>query len=81
MSNPLIDFDDLPPFSKIQPEHVEPAVEQVLRESKQQIDELASKISDYKWENFIQPLEEIEDRINKTRSRTTKRCGKLITTV
>ncbi|MGD8571404.1 MAG: oligopeptidase A [Gammaproteobacteria bacterium] len=66
MSNPLIDFDDLPPFSKIRPEHVEPAVEQVLRESKQQIDKLASEISDYNWDNFIQPLEDIEDRINKT---------------
>ena len=28
MSNPLLSFTDLPPFSQIKPEHVKPAIEQ-----------------------------------------------------
>ena len=32
MSNPLLTFTDLPPFSQIKPEHVKPAVEQVIEE-------------------------------------------------
>jgi len=65
MSNPLLEFDGLPPFSKILPEHVEPAIEQLLAESKQAIDELLESKLDFNWENFIQPLENIQDRINK----------------
>ncbi len=66
MSNPLLEFNDLPPFSQILPEHVEPAIDQLLSESKQHIDSLVSKTEQYSWENFIQPLEDIQDRINKT---------------
>ncbi|MCI0507643.1 MAG: M3 family metallopeptidase, partial [Gammaproteobacteria bacterium] len=65
MSNPLLEFQDLPPFSNILPEHVEPAIDQLLSESRQQIDHLAARTQDFTWENFIQPLENIEDRINK----------------
>ena len=65
MNNPLLTFQDLPPFSQILPEHVGSAIDQLLAESKQQIDELATKTSNYSWENFIQPLEDIQDRINK----------------
>ncbi len=31
-NNPLIDYPALPPFSQIQPEHVLPAVEQLVAE-------------------------------------------------
>jgi oligopeptidase A len=33
MSNPLLDFDDLPPFDVIRPEHVGPAVERLLTDA------------------------------------------------
>ena len=65
MSNPLLDFQDLPPFSQIRPEHVEPAIEQLLSASKKRIDDLADNTTDHSWDNFIQPLEDIQDRINK----------------
>jgi oligopeptidase A len=65
MSNPLLEFQGLPPFSQIRPEHVESAIEQLLSESKQQIDQLATHIRDATWDNFIEPLENIQDRINK----------------
>ena len=31
--NPLIDFSGLPKFAEIRPEHVTPAIEQLLNES------------------------------------------------
>ena len=65
MNNPLLEFQDLPPFSQILPDHVEPAIDQLLADSKQQIDDLVTSTHHYSWENFIQPLEEIQDRINK----------------
>ena len=30
MTNPLLTLDDLPPFSAIKPEHIEPAIEKIL---------------------------------------------------
>ena len=65
MSNPLLQFHDLPPFSQIQPEHIEPAIDQLLTESKHHIDELATNANNYSWDSFVQPLEDIQDRINK----------------
>jgi len=65
MSNPLLEFRGLPPFSRILPEHVEPAIEQLLNESKQQIEKLVTHTRDASWENFVEPLENIQDRVNK----------------
>ncbi|WP_455221447.1 oligopeptidase A [Kaarinaea lacus] len=65
MSNPLLEFNGLPPFSQILPEHVEPAIEQLLSESKQQIEELVTQTRHVSWANFIEPLENIQDRISK----------------
>ena len=65
MTNPLLTFDGLPPFSEILPEHVEPAIDQLLNESKQEIETIISSVDTHSWENFITPLENIRDRINK----------------
>ncbi|WP_455219592.1 oligopeptidase A [Kaarinaea lacus] len=66
MSNPLLEFQGLPPFSQILPEHVGPAIDQLLSESKQHIDDLVTTTNSYSWGNFVQPLEDIQDSINKT---------------
>jgi len=65
VSNPLLEFQDLPPFSHIHAVHVEPAIDQLLSESRQHIEHLAIRVQDFTWENFIQPLENIKDRLNK----------------
>ena len=65
MTNPLLEFDGLPPFSKISPEHIEPAIDHILAESSQAIDALFEIQNDFNWENLIQPLENIQDRISK----------------
>tara|TARA_R110002033_G_scaffold12955_4_gene38962 strand:- start:17 stop:2056 length:2040 start_codon:yes stop_codon:yes gene_type:complete len=65
MSNPLLSGAELPEFSKIKPEHIQPAVEQAIAKCRETIDELLAKNSSYTWDNLIAPLEEIDDQLSK----------------
>jgi len=66
MSNPLLEMTGLPPFSQIKPEHVEPAIDTLLAEVReavnQRLDEYAGK---YSWDKLIQPLEDLDDRLGR----------------
>lgn len=64
MTNPLLQRHELPPFSNIKPEHVEPAIEQLIDDSKQAIDQLITQGSRISWETVNAPLEDIEDRLS-----------------
>jgi oligopeptidase A len=66
MTNPLLMIADLPNYSAIQPEHVEPAIDQILADNRAAIESLLAAHSAYTWENLVNPLEELEDRLNKT---------------
>ena len=65
MSNPLLEMDGLPPFSQIKPEHVEPALDALLAESRQVVEDLLAATTDYSWDNLVQPLEEMEERLGR----------------
>ncbi len=65
MTNPLLNINDLPEFSRIEPRHVRPAVEQLLAEGRQQIEELLAANTTYTWDNLVAPLEAMDDRINR----------------
>jgi len=64
-SNPLLDTERLPAFSKIKPEHVVPAIEQLIADNRKLLDELLDKNSRYSWENLIEPFEAASDRLSK----------------
>lgn len=64
MTNPLLNFKDLPPFSEIKPEHVEPAVDDVLQTNREKLDKLLSENKNYSWENLSKPLEEMDDYLD-----------------
>lgn len=66
MTNPLLNTQGLPPFSKIKPEHIVPAIDQVLAENRTQIAHLIDTAAPYTWDNFIQPLNELNDRLSLT---------------
>lgn len=63
--NPLLNLRDLPPFSAIQPEHVEAAIDEILASNRQHINKLLDTTHDYTWGNFIAPLEALEDRLSR----------------
>jgi oligopeptidase A len=65
MSNPLLELRGLPPFSSIRPEHVVPAIEQLLGRARQGVAELLESRTQYTWENLVEPLEAMDDRINR----------------
>ena len=62
--NPLLDFKHLPAFGKIRPEHIEPAIDYLLADNRRRIDELLNK-NHYNWDTLIQPLEDLDDRLNR----------------
>src|SRR5882762_11524010 len=65
MENPLLGQQPLPQFLQIRPEHVEPAVREVLTENRARIEELAS-LPIPTFATFIEPLEELQHRISRT---------------
>ena len=65
MTNPLLAAHKLPPFSQIKPEHIEPAITQILDENRNAINALLEAAKEYTWENLIKPMEQLSDRLNK----------------
>ncbi len=63
--NPLLDYDQLPQFSKIKPEHIEPAIDYILSDNRRCVDELLKKTGHYTWDNTLQHMEELDDRLNR----------------
>lgn len=64
MTNPLLAAHELPRFSEIQPEHIQPAIEQLLQQSRETVEQLV-KQPQLSWDNFIVPLNEIGDRLHR----------------
>ena len=65
MSNPLQNSAALPEFSKIKPEHIQPAVEQAIAKCRDTIETLLASNSEYTWDNLIAPLEDVDDELSK----------------
>ena len=65
MSNPLLNLDGLPPYSRIKPEHVKPASEKLLAEGRQLVETLLAEQTRHTWKNLVEPLEDMEDRISR----------------
>ncbi len=65
MTNPLLETTELPRFSAISPEHVEPAINQLLADARQTIADCLKTGGAYTWQNLIEPIEAAEDRLNK----------------
>ncbi|XEV12557.1 oligopeptidase A [Vibrio alginolyticus] len=65
MSNPLLTFTDLPPFSQIKPEHIKPAVEQAIADCRAKIDEVLQDNAHPTWDSVIATIEEADDRLSR----------------
>ncbi|HAY16823.1 MAG TPA: oligopeptidase A, partial [Halomonas sp.] len=65
--NPLLESHELPPFADIRADHVVPAVETLLDESREAIDRLAQQAvaTSPTWDNFAAPLEAVNDRLSQ----------------
>jgi len=65
MDNPLLGQESLPQFMRIRPEHVEPAVRELLSVNRARIGELAS-VAAPTFATVVEPLEELHHRISRT---------------
>ncbi|MDD9176655.1 oligopeptidase A [Aliivibrio finisterrensis] len=65
MSNPLLTFTDLPLFSQIKPEHIQPAVEQAIADCRAKIEEVLASDAAPTWDSIIVPLAETDDRLSR----------------
>ena len=65
MTNPLLDMQALPAFSKIKPEHVEPAIDELLAENRKAIAQILEQNDTPTWHSVIEPIEELDDRLSR----------------
>lgn len=64
MTNPLLEFEGLPPFSQIKPEFIKPAVEQLIAEYRNVVEQVVG-LPEYTWDNLIEPLTEVSDKLSR----------------
>lgn len=65
MTNPLLENYELPPFSRIEASQVLPAVRHILDESRSAVDALLERGGPFTWANLVEPLDDLDDRLNK----------------
>ena len=73
MDNPLLAFEGLPPFSRIEPRHVEPALEHLIAENRALCAALLDAGPPYSWKSLVEPLEVADDRLNRAWSPVSHR--------
>lgn len=62
MTNPLLDLSGLPSFDAIRPEHVGPAIDQLLAEAEAAV-KAAEQVSPVRWDSFVTPLDDATERL------------------
>ena len=65
MSNPLLGQHVLPPFSKIEPDQVEPAISRILSDNRAAIGALVDRLQAPNWQELVEPLDELNDRLDQ----------------
>jgi len=63
--NPLLDITDLPNFPEIKAEHIEVALDELLKESRELTESLLKNNSKYTWDNLIEPLEKADNQLER----------------
>ena len=63
--NPLLDFSGLPRFDAVQPEHVTPAIRQLLDENRALIEDLIAPETAATWDAFVQPMLDAGERLSR----------------
>ena len=64
MQNPLLSNFDLPPFSQIKPEHIKPAVEELIAQGKAAVEKVVS-LETPTWQTLVLDLDEVDDKLSR----------------
>jgi oligopeptidase A len=65
VSNPLLHFAGLPKFSEVKPEHVSPAIDNLLTEGRTLVEALATSLEVPTWKNFALKLEDHNEKLGR----------------
>jgi oligopeptidase A len=67
--NPLLDFSGLAHFDAIRPEHVAPAIDTLLAQTRAVVSALETPLAgpadQVTWENFVEPLEDASEKLGR----------------
>lgn len=63
--NPLLDFSGLPRFMDIKPEHIAPAVEELLHNCREVIARVRAAAALPTWQDFVQPMVDANERLSR----------------
>ena len=63
--NPLLDFSGLPRFAEITPEHIAPAVDELLARNRALTAKLLADTTPPTWDNFVQPFEDANEHLSR----------------
>ncbi len=66
MKNLLIQTEELPAFENINVSDVEPTIDELLAESRSIVKSLLANTKNYTWDNLLQRLEDMDDKLNRT---------------
>src|SRR5882672_4096102 len=61
--NPLLDFSGLPRYGSVRPQHIAPAIDQLLAENRALIARLTATDTAASWNEFADPLENANERL------------------
>ena len=65
MSNPLLDFSNLPLFDQIRPEHVAPALDTLLADANRALEEVTRPEFPARWDEIARVLETATERLGR----------------
>ena len=61
----MLNRDGLPLFEQINEKHISPAVNEVLKDNRLTIKKVESNKEDPNWENFVSPLQKINEKLSR----------------
>lgn len=65
MTNPLLETHELPPFTDIRPEQVEPAIEKLIDENRNALEAQLAGLKEVTWDSLIEPIDTRNDMLNQ----------------
>lgn len=67
MTNPLLSFGNgLPDYSAIQPKHIQPAIQELLKQAQLAVDHSLAASTPCSWESLVEPLESATETLGRS---------------
>lgn len=63
--NPLLEISGLPAYSAITPEHITPAIDQLLGRAQAEVERIVADAAAPTWENFVEPMDNATEALSR----------------